>query len=308
MQILTLSKENGKIILPKTSCNYSIALGRFDGVHSAHRALIELAKAHACPKSAVFIFSDEADNRLTTLSEKLSIFEEMGVDCVFLAEFDDVKNLCDEEFVNDVLFSIGCRYANCGFNYRFGKGAKGNSERLCELCEKYGIGFSSLDALYDGDSVISSSLIRRLIESGEVERANKLLLRPFSLSGTVTVGYRQGRNIGFPTLNIIYPEKSVRLKEGVYASVTYIGSKDYKSVTNIGHNPTLPKECLMTETYLIGADGDYYGEKACIDFLGYLRGELKLSGLDELKAVIQNDIRSAEEYHLDYPIIHRQEK
>ena len=285
---------------PEAVCSGSccVALGRFDGVHVAHRSLIERAREEKHRRGdgtllGVFTFYDALKGDITTFREKAEIFESLGVDCLFVAHFDSIRDLSPSEFFDTLLKRMGAVYLTCGFNYRFGRGASGDTEMLKKLCKERNIGcFISERIIFDGVTV-SSSYVRELIASGDTEKAAKILTLPFSINGRVERGYMRGREMGFPTLNIKYPSEKVSLSAGVYLTLSVYDQKEYFGITNVGRNPTLPKDELMSETHIFGDIGDIYEETVKVSFLRRIRSERKFADLSELSLQIERDKISA---------------
>lgn len=276
---------------------YSVLLGRFDGVHIAHQRLVKRAITETPYKTAVFTFLEPGDEYITKIGEKFEIFDKLGVSAIFLAPFNYVKRLSPEEFFEKVLVKIGCKVAICGFNYRFGSEAAGDSNTLSELCDRYGIRCIVDSPFIDNGEVVSSTLIRKYIREGNVARAEELLGRPVRVTGSIIHGYERARTMGYPTINMLYPEGGVLLRHGVYATICEVKGTLYSGVTNVGTNPTLPKNTLTIETHLIGASGDFYGVDTRVHFLEFLRDSVKCNSLEELSAIIENDKKKAVYFH-----------
>ncbi len=283
-----------------------VALGNFDGVHFAHTKLITKAKEIAsslCSSAgeqvltAVFTFSDLKKPYITTTQEKLKILENLGVDLVFLCPFDRVKDMSPEIFVRDILLArLCCVHAVCGFNYRFGMGALGNTDTLKSLSEKYGFTCTVIPEIKN----VSSTRIRELISAGDIENASDLLGRPFSLGGKIVHGKGVGHTFGCPTVNVEIPDGKLTPARGVYFTVCRIGDKFFRSVTNIGVCPTFGGEKLTCENHLLDVNCDLYGESAEIIFLRYRRSETRFSSPEELYETVREDISAARDFYLSH--------
>lgn len=274
----------------------AVALGRFDGVHLAHKAVISAAvhnKEDFVP--AVFTFCDNPGkaprNVLTTEAEKSGLIENCGVKLLINSHFETVRNLSAEEFVQQVLCdSLNAKAVCCGYNYRFGKGACANADTLKELCAQRGIAVTCTKEIILSGCSVSSTAIRNLLSQGKVKTAAELLSCNYSLTGEIVHGNALGRTIETPTLNIkVSKEKQLPLF-GVYATIATIDGKAYKSVTNIGVKPTVGSAAPTVETYLLDAQGDFYAKSAKIELIDFIRAEQKFSSLEELKAIIKQDI------------------
>ncbi len=289
-----------------TGHGLTVALGSFDGVHLGHAALLRTTVRNAGENgrlSAVWTFADDPDvlpekagmRSLTTLPEKLSLFGGLGIDIAILVRFSEVRGLSPEEFVAKTLVGeCGAKAVVCGFNYTFGKNGAGNSETLGELFPGSCIVVPPVE--YDGIPV-SSSAIRRLLESGDAEEAAKLLGRPYFLDSPVVHGKELGRTLGLPTVNQDFPAGKLVPRHGIYASTVTIDGKDYVGVSNIGTRPTVDdSERVNCETHIIGYDGWLYGRVIRVSFSKYLRGEIKFPDVGALKAQIEHDADSAVKY------------
>ncbi len=275
-------------------------LGLFDSLHLGHiKAVRELMSVDA-HLHTVFTFKldtyDAKGSRVPLLTEaqREEIFRGLGVDSIFTADFGDIRELSPEEFVDSILCGcIGTKYVLAGENFRFGKNAAGDAQTLKKLCEERGIKAKIIPLLSDREGVISTTRIRALLEAGEIEKANSLLGRRYSISGSITHGNALGRQWGIKTLNLEYEGC---LKCGVYSTLTYIENKMYKSVTNIGYKPTVTdgriKNC---ETHLLDFDREVYGEEARIELLSFYRSEEKFPDSQSLTEAIKNDIMKRRE-------------
>ena len=275
------------------------ALGFFDGVHSAHRALINEAKSAARKLElplAVFTFSEQSANfkpdaeRLFTDGERLGIFEELGVDFTVIADFSAIKNCTAEKFVSDVLISaMGVKVAVCGYNFRFGKNALADAEKLGVLMKEHGGSALIFDEYLCGGLKVSSSEIRSLLKNKEMLAAAKLLGQPYFMTGRVSHGLALGRKMGIPTINISIPKGRFELPLGVYSTVCIIEGRPILGLTNVGVCPTFGSREVHSETFLLNFSEEIYDEKVKIYFISYLREEKKFSNPDELIMQINVD-------------------
>ena len=275
-----------------------LALGFFDGVHIAHRDLLLAAKRIAEERGlafGIFTFGSEGGikksvRRLYDDGEKAELFCAVGADFTVYADFGKIASLSPEEFVaNTLCADLNCHVCVAGFNFRFGKGAAADSKALSRLMAEAGAEAVICEEITDNGKTLSATLIRGLIEDGRAEGANRLLGSPYYIKGRVSHGRRDGRKMGFPTVNIAIGEGKILPKRGVYRSATVIDGKIYGGVSNIGICPTFDGEEVRLETHLIGYDGDLYGKEMRIYLLGYLREEKKFGSVDELKEQIQSD-------------------
>ena len=283
----------------------AVALGYFDGVHIGHRELISLLVREAKAKglaSYVLTFADDISKTKKTQSviynteEKLTIFASLGVDGVIVADFDSIKSLSPESFVNEVLIdALGAELAISGYNFRFGYGASADSKDLVELMEKREKSAIILSEQKSDGKILSSTAIRELIKNGRLNEATDMLGLPYFIEGVVEKGLGLGKVYGFPTINTPIRENSP-LSPGVYRTAVETGEKFYTGVTNVGSCPTVKEREIHAETLIADFDGNLYGEKIRIYFLGYLREEKLFDSIDELREQIYTDKqRSIEE-------------
>lgn len=276
----------------------AVALGYFDGVHIAHRELISLLVREARAKglsSYVLTFENsilKAKKTQTVIyntEEKLEIFASLGVDGVIIADFDSISSLSPESFVRDVLIdAFDTQLAVSGYNFRFGKGASADAMRLVEFMrgecrEAIILGEKTIDG-----EPVSATLIREALSERRLDAATRMLGVPYSVSGTVERGLGLGKGFGFPTVNIPLRADSP-LGVGVYRTAVKIGEKLYTGITNVGSCPTVKEREIHTETLIADYDGNLYGTRVTVYFLGYLREEKHFDTIPELREQIYAD-------------------
>lgn len=295
MKIIYIGGEE----LAENTDSYSLCLGMFDGVHLGHRALVsktlEVAKEKNLRSGAVTFLSPVPADRIYLFEQQAELFAECGLDTLFVILFNrSFKKTSPSVFVRDYLCGyMNAKHVVCGSDFSFGTDRSGDVNTIAALSGDYGYTYDIIPKLSKGDSVISSSLIRNLLEDGRVKKANELLGKEYYISGCVENGFQLGRTIGFPTANIGISQCLCRLKKGVYESRVEIDGKIWLGITNIGTAPTAGKEkAVLSETYVIGYDGNLYNKNISVSLIDYLREEKKFSGLDELKAVISENIRT----------------
>ena len=232
---------------------------------------------------------------LTTLEQKLKYFADEGMDFAYVADFEDLKDLSPEEFINDILKSqCACNGAVCGYNYRFGKGGKGTPALLQSLLGDAYVSIKSA-VMYDG-AAVSSTRIRTLLRQGNVKEANALLTTPFSIKAPVEHGKGLGRHLGAPTFNQKPPKDMLIPACGVYLTRCFVDGKRYFGLTNIGTHPTVDTNAALNfETHILEFDGDLYQKELTVEFLDYIRPELRFNSADELQKQIQQDINAVKE-------------
>lgn len=283
----------------------AVALGYFDGLHLGHVGVINAAMAQQELKPAVFTFNCDTTlpkfqkrEDIVSFENKRELLAKIGVEYLYAPDFAAVCGYTAEEFVREILIKrLNAGYACCGTNFRFGKNGSGTPELLAEIGAKYGMtAYAVPDVCIDGE-MISSTHIRELIRSGEIEEANRLLGYELWYRLPVVKGNEIGRTLSFPTINQIIPETNVIPRFGVYKSFAEVHGHIYHGVTNIGVKPTVANRRdgsgAVMETHIIGFDGDLYGEKISVSLCGFLRPERKFPNLEELKKQIAADKAAA---------------
>lgn len=295
----------------------SVALGNFDGIHIGHREIFLAALAGAKEQdldSLCFTFSnhpfnfilrrDDSDpdavKLICTEEEKIALIENMGFDILVNVPFDEyiMTMQAHDFFENIVKDKLNAGYVSVGFNYTYGARAMGRPDTLRKECEAAGIGLSIHEAVVVDGEVVSSTLIREMIATGNMEMTAKLLGRPYSFTGTVRHGKRLGSRMGIPTINIPAPARQMLPPNGVYFSRIHIDGADYNSVSNIGLNPTVNKGSRQKtiETNIFDYDDDAYGKEVTVYFDHFSRGERKFRNKEELFAQISRDCENALNY------------
>ena len=274
----------------------AIALGTFDGVHLGHRAVIEATVSSGFnPVAVVFKFPpkmyfDGKNELLMTFSDKKQALIGMGFDEVVALDFETLRDNSPQQFLDFLLEEYNPAIISCGFNYRFGKNGAGDTALLQEFCNKKGIHLKICDAITKDGVTVSSTLIRKLLKQGEIEKANALMQNPFSFTSKVTHGDKRGRTLGFPTINQKYPEDLVKIKFGVYKTKVLIGERSYVGITNVGMRPTFESEYVISETYIKDFSGDLYGKDVKIVLEKFIREEIRFSSVEELKIQMEKDL------------------
>lgn len=289
----------------------SLALGTFDGFHLGHRQVIENMKGFAQKhnlETAVFAFSNIPKNvkndfskpkvsNILEIEDKLEMAKMMGVKHFFNIRFSqELKNMSREDFLKLLIKQLNVKAISVGFNFRFGKGAQGNTEWLKKRSKKSGIRVVICDEISYDDQAISSTRIRHALRIGNVEFANRLLGYPYFVRGTVAHGLKNGRKLGFPTANLSGQHALELLKKGVYISDVIIDEKKYRGVSNLGYKPTFGEHDLSLETHIVGFEGDLYEREIRVEFLKMIRPEMKFNSFEELKSRIDHDRNLAMRY------------
>ncbi|MBQ2271299.1 MAG: bifunctional riboflavin kinase/FAD synthetase, partial [Firmicutes bacterium] len=283
------------------------ALGNFDGVHLGHQELIREAVKQAREKglkSAVFTFSNHPKNVISGTNmvkniiyndEKEEILESMGVDYLFSLDYTkEFGSLSPQEFTAELLVKhFRVKHVVCGFNYRYGYKAQGDSQTLIQQGCILGFDVSVMDAVSLEGSVVSSTLIRGLIAQGEMEECSRYLGRNYSIGGTVIEGNHIGRTIGFPTCNITVDETMVVPASGVYVTCCRVDGQTYPAITNVGSKPTIGLYHKNVETHLLDVKVDLYGKDIRVEFLKKLRDERKFDNIEALTEEIRRNCDTA---------------
>ncbi len=289
--------------------NSVVTIGNFDGVHCGHRVLIERAREKASGPLIVMTFEPHPLKVLAPMKNIKRIFplgdqeiqmKKLGVDYLIIEPFSKaLAEMSPEDFMIEKVKKIFLpKSLVVGYDFSFGKDRKGTPEFLIKKSQEFGFEVEVVPPFRIHSVVVSSTEIRKRIESGQIDEANEFLGRSFYLEGTIIKGKGRGKSIGVPTANLDY-ESEIFPKLGVYVSLSFFGGKKYFSVTNIGNNPTfndgvLPKP--FVETFVFDFSGDIYGEEFRLEFLEFLRPEMKFNGVNDLKAQIQKDITLTKEW------------
>lgn len=287
---------------------YPVAtIGNFDGHHLGHRALLQtvVETARKVQGTAlvltfephpVKILAPHVDLRfLTTLEEKLALFEDAGIDEVVFLEFTPAfAAMSPGQFAADILHrSLALSELFVGNHFAFGKGRKGRIDDLVHLGEQHGFRVHPMPpVMCDGD-VVSSSRIRQLIQAGEMERATALLGRTYGIRGTVVRGAQQGQAMGWPTANVRIPDDRVVPPDGVYAARTVFGPQTYDAIAYIGTRPTFGAGERLIEVNLLDQTCDLYGQQITVQFAVRLRGDQIFASVDDLSQQIACDVEQA---------------
>ena len=286
------------------------AIGNFDGVHLGHRAVIArtraLAAERGAPSAALTFEPHPADYfagrpvvfRLTPFAEKARALRDLGLDGAVALSFDAaLAGLPAEVFVEQILVrALDIGAAVIGADFHFGKARSGTPAYLQAAGERFGFAVEILPKVGEAGAgegeAISSSMIRRLLESGDIEAAARRLGRPYAVSGTVISGQQLGRTLDMPTANLALAPTN-RLAHGVYAVRARLGERRLEGVASFGVRPTVDNGPPLLETYIFDFAEDIYGRELEIEFVGRIRPELKFDSLDALKAEMQRDMERA---------------
>lgn len=290
-----------------------LTIGAFDGVHLGHQAVIAEVKARAAARgvlSAVVTFDvhpalvvrpESAPKLLTTIDRKLELLEALGVDVVYVIEFDaDRASTTAEDFLRQVFVErMQVAEIVVGSDFHFGKGREGTVAFLEEKGRQFGFVVDGLDLIRlskDSTEHVSSTAIRRALLGGDIASANAMLGRSFEIRGAVVMGDKRGRTIGFPTANVLLDDTMARPANGVYAGFYVTADEVVRpAAINVGVRPTFYEqaEAAVLEAHVLDFDGDLYGSEARVRFEHFLRSERRFNGIDELADQLRVDIRES---------------
>ena len=288
-----------------------IALGFFDGVHLGHGALLRQARRRAdalgCA-AAVMTFdrhpsaliSGRATPLITSRQDREYWMKtQYGIDEVIFLHFGHaMMELPWQEFIEDCLLrDLGAVHVVCGADYRFGFHGAGTARLLREACARRGIGCDVLDEVSLDGVPVHSTLVRGLLERGDMEAAARFLGHPHCLSGPVVTGKRLGRTLGIPTANILIPPEVLTPPFGVYAAKVAFDGQTRLAVTNIGDCPTVSSGApTVVEPWILDFSGDLYGHELRVFLCKKLRGEIKFPSLEALQAEIRRNAAETRAY------------
>ena len=277
--------------------NGALLLGNFDGVHQGHQTLIKAAKERFPFVSVLLFDANPADllpsigkshQILTSLEDKLARFSSFGVDRAYIIHTDlSFLALSKQEFIESVLKPLNPSLIVVGTDYSFGRRAEGKAG---DLTEQFAV--LALPLLQDDGEKIATRNIILLLQKGEIEKANRELGYLYEIKGKVVHGLENGRNIGFPTANLALEFPYVLPKVGVYAGYTKVDGKTYRSIINVGNNPTVGRlDHPIVESHLLDFVGDLYGKEIAVSFLSWIREEKDFGSLENLKSQLEEDKR-----------------
>ncbi|HEY3970976.1 MAG TPA: bifunctional riboflavin kinase/FAD synthetase [Solirubrobacteraceae bacterium] len=270
-----------------------VAVGSFDGVHLGHREVIRGSDSVLTfdPHPTAVVAPQHTPKLLTSLEVKAELVAALGVKELILVPFNaDFAKRSAQEFIDDVLVgTLGARYVSVGENFRFGNRAKGDPQMLAQD-ERFSTRVAPL--LEVEGEIVSSSHIRGLVLAGEVEQATHFLGAPFQMRGEVVHGDERGRELGFPTANLIPDDALVCPGHGVYACL----ADGLPAAVNIGVRPTFDTgRGELIEAYILDFEGDLYGKQLRLDFLSRLRGERRFSSAEGLVEQMHRDVERTRE-------------
>jgi riboflavin kinase/FMN adenylyltransferase len=288
-----------------------VTIGTFDGVHRGHQMLISGTRRRAAeldarstivtfePVPASVLRPEAFAGRICTAGRKLTLLEALDTDEIVVIEFDrTLAARSPEDFLGELKTRTGMIELWVGEGFALGRNRVGDVARITEIGESLGFRTIAMPRVVDGDEVISSSSIRRAIESGDVAFAMASLGRPFSVAGEVIHGAHLGREIGFPTANFFPPEGLVQLGDGIFVSRAFLAGESIgrPAMTYVGTRPTINSGIRQIETYLLDFSGDLYGQTIEVTMLEKLREDQTFPNLNAMIDQLAVDEARAREF------------
>ena len=288
-----------------------IALGFFDGMHLGHSALMkkvcDIAGEKGLVPSVITFDTHPASvvrGRVTPLINSMEdraglIRRKFGIGDALFIQFDRATSRMPwDKFIEYLAQDFGARHLVAGSNYRFGADGVGNSILLGKKCGELGLGCDIIPEVRHDGLTVSSTIIREMLSSGDIARANAFLGHPHVLTDVVRYGYRLGSKLNTPTINMCFEDGVLIPLHGVYATRVFLqDGGEFTGVTNVGARPTVDDSGKVTaETHILGFRDNLYGHKVRVEYHEFLRPEIRFSGTDELKMQIKKDCGAAEEY------------
>ena len=288
--------------------NSIVLIGNFDGLHAGHQKLFEQAQKFKKklnlklgvitfdPIPKMFFDKKIKNYRISNFDQKVSYFEKFNVDFLINKNFNKkFSKITYSKFIENILYrNLNVKYIFVSNNFRFGYKREGNVRLLKSYQSKYKYKLINPKPLKTKNKIISSTLIRKLLQNGQLDSVNKILKRNWSIEGIVEKGRMMGKKIGFPTCNIDI-KNYILAKTGVYAVRANIkkNRKVYRGIANLGYRPTFNQKKLLLEVNLFNFSGNLYNKKLSVEFLKFIRGEKKFNGVDELRNQIKRDLLTA---------------
>ena len=275
-----------------------VTTGTFDGVHLGHakmlNKLVEIGKENQSetvlmtffPHPRIVLFPDHDLKLINDIDENIELFKNHNIDHLIIQNFDkEFSRITSLDYIRDILIKkIGLKNLVIGFNHHFGRNREGSLENLSEYADLYDFDIHQVDSYSIDKKSISSTKIRNAINLGDVQLANNYLGYCFTFSGIVSKGKGRGKDMGFPTANIILENKNKIIpKFGVYAVNIIYNNIRYKGMLNIGMNPTFNNQEPSIEVHIFDFNKEIYGSKLSVELVDRIRNEKKFNNPDELK-------------------------
>lgn len=289
-----------------------VTMGTFDGVHLGHMKILKQVVAKAKENNTTSVVITYHHHPLETIhkqtfpyiltekAKKEELIKACGIDCVLYLDFDqEMAELQPEQFLKQIIIDeIGAKTIIVGYDTHFGRSRAGNYLFLKKRAQQYNYSVELIKPVKKNNHIISSSLIRDFIREGDMQSSAQLLNRDYSIHGSVQTGQRIGRELGFPTINLLpHDENKLIPAIGVYICEVMVENKKYKGVTNVGYSPTLKTTGIKEiETHILDFNEDLYQKDVELIFNKRLRDELHFKTLDELIEAIKDDVEKTRAY------------
>lgn len=298
----TFFELNTEQYTDKGMCKSAVAIGKFDGIHIGHQALLQciINKKKDGMRAVVFTFSPSPEEFfrgqllpvIDTVEEKRVNFEKMGVDV--LIEYPLTKesaSISPQSFMEEILYKgLNAGYVVSGRDLSFGDKGAGNADMLLAFASEKGFVYEMIDKVCIDGCEVSSTSVREHIIKGDMEAVSRMLGRRYRVGGEVVHGKALGRTIQVPTINIVPAGKKLLPPSGVYATVTVIDGEEYRGITNIGVKPTVSDEKIIgVETHLFDFDKDVYGKNVVTELISFIRPEMHFSSVEDMLTAIKRD-------------------
>jgi riboflavin kinase/FMN adenylyltransferase len=287
-----------------------LLIGNFDGLHSGHQKLFNLAKKYKKkyklkigvltfePMPKMYFNKSIKNFRISNLNQKKIILKNLDIDFIITKKFDKkFSKIQSNNFIKDILYKkLRAKYIFVSNNFRFGNKREGNVKELIKNEKIFNFKIIKPKPLVLKNKVISSTLIRNLLTKGNLNKANRLLKRKWSIEGTVEKGRRQGKKIGFPTCNIDIKDYIIAMP-GVYAVRVYQKNKNsyLKAIANLGYRPTFKQKKILLEVHIFDFSGNLYNKHLSVEFIKFIRKEKKFKNIDQLREQINFDLKIAKQ-------------
>ena len=285
-----------------------ILIGNFDGVHLGHQKLFKIAKKYKKefkrkigvitfePMPKMYFKKDVKNFRISNISQKKKILEDLGVDFIIIKKFNKrFSKIKSNFFIKEILYKkLKAKYIFVSNNFRFGNKRKGDVKQLISYEKNYDYKIIKPKPLILKNKIISSTFIRNLLETGKLKKTNYLLNRNWSIEGSVQKGRQEGKKIGFPTCNIDIKDYVIAMP-GVYAVNVYKknSNKSLKAIANLGYRPTFNQKKILLEVHIFNFSGNLYNKYLSVEFIKFIRKEKKFNNVNQLRKQIQSDLNIA---------------
>ncbi|MDC0031079.1 bifunctional riboflavin kinase/FAD synthetase [Candidatus Pelagibacter sp.] len=288
--------------------NSILLIGNFDGLHVGHQKLFNLAKRYKKkyklkigvvtfePMPKMYFNKSIKNFRISSQNQKKIILNKLGIDFIINKKFDKkFSKIKSYQFIQNILYKkLRAKYIFVSNNFRFGNKREGNVKQLILNEKIFGFKIIKPKPLIRNNKIISSTFIRKLLEIGKLNEANKFLKRNWSIEGFVEYGKQLGKKIGFPTCNIDINDYVIAMP-GVYAVKIYQKNKRFslKGIANLGYRPTFKQKKILLEVHIFNFSGNLYNKHLSVEFVKFIRKERKFKNVDQLRKQIRLDLKMA---------------